>query len=59
MEIRAIRTFELEAARLRLRSAGWERGVANPGEFRQLDSRSQQALVAVESGARASDKRDA
>jgi ribosomal protein S18 acetylase RimI-like enzyme len=47
-EIRAIRSAELEAARLLLVAAGWERRVARADDFRELVSRSQRALVAVE-----------
>jgi hypothetical protein len=50
MEIRAIRTAELESARSLLVAAGWERGVSSPEEFGELLSRSQHALVAVEGG---------
>lgn len=50
MEIRAIRTFEVESARSLLVAAGWDRKVSNAGEFRELVSRSQVALVAVEGG---------
>jgi ribosomal protein S18 acetylase RimI-like enzyme len=50
MEIREIRPSETEAARLLLRAAGWDRRVANAEEFRELVSRSQHALVALERG---------
>ncbi len=50
MEIRAIRPAELESARSLLVAAGWERRVSNAEEFRELLSRSQRALVAVEGG---------
>jgi ribosomal protein S18 acetylase RimI-like enzyme len=50
MEIRAIQPSELEAARHLLIANGWDRGVANAEEFRELVSRSQRALVAVEGG---------
>lgn len=48
MEIRAIQQSETEAARHLLRAAGWVRGVRSEDEFRQLVSRSQRALVAVD-----------
>lgn len=48
MEIRAIRTRELEAARALLLAAGWDRKVSTPQEFRTLVERSQRVLVAVE-----------
>ena len=50
MEIRTIHRSEIEAARLLLTTAGWERRVANAEEFRELLSRSQRVLVAVEDG---------
>jgi ribosomal protein S18 acetylase RimI-like enzyme len=50
MEIREIQPSELEAARRLLMAAGWERRVSDAGEFRELLSRSQRALVAVEGG---------
>ena len=50
MEIRAIQPSEVEAARHLLKANGWDRGVANTEEFRELISRSQRALVAVEGG---------
>jgi ribosomal protein S18 acetylase RimI-like enzyme len=50
MEIRAIQPSEVEAARLLLKASGWDRGVASTEEFRELVSRSQRALVAVEGG---------
>lgn len=50
MEIRAIRPAEMESARSLLVAAGWDRRVSNAEEFRELLSRSQRALVAVESG---------
>jgi len=50
MEIRAIQPSEVEAARRLLMASGWERGVSDAEEFRQLLSRSQLALVAVEGG---------
>jgi ribosomal protein S18 acetylase RimI-like enzyme len=50
MEIRAIQPHELESARSLLVAAGWERRVSNPEDFRELLSRSQRALVALENG---------
>ena len=50
MEIRAIEPSELEAARRLLEQAGWTRCVSNAEEFRELVSRSQRALVAVDGG---------
>ena len=50
MEIRPIQPSEVEAARLLLKASGWDRGVASTEEFRELVSRSQRALVAVEGG---------
>jgi len=50
MEIRAIRPSEIEAARQLLAAAGWTHRVANPEKFRELVSRSQRALVAVDNG---------
>lgn len=48
MIIREIRTQEIEAARLLLAANGWSTRVANADAFRQLISRSQRALVAVD-----------
>ena len=50
MEIRAIQSLEVEAARRLLVASGWERGVSDPEDFRKLLSRSQLTLVAVEGG---------
>lgn len=50
MKIRAIQPSELEAARRLLVTAGWDRRVSTAEEFRELVSRSQIALVAVENG---------
>jgi ribosomal protein S18 acetylase RimI-like enzyme len=50
MEIRAIQPSEVEAARRLLVASGWERGVSDAEEFRNLLSRSQLTLVAVEGG---------
>jgi predicted N-acetyltransferase YhbS len=46
--IRAIQPSEIEAARLLLVAAGWDRRVADAADFTKLLSRSQLALVAVE-----------
>ena len=40
----------MEAARRLLQAAGWVGAVSQPGRFRELLSRSQRALVAVEDG---------
>ncbi len=48
MEIRNILPAETEAARELLAANGWEHRVSNPGQFRELLSRSQVKLVAVE-----------
>ena len=50
IEIRPIEPMEIEAARLLLVAAGWERRVSRADDFRELVSRSQRALVAVEDG---------
>jgi ribosomal protein S18 acetylase RimI-like enzyme len=50
MEIRAIEPSETEEARWLLKANGWDRGVASAEEFRELLSRSQRVLVAVEDG---------
>ena len=50
MEIRAIQPSEVEAARHLLKAAGWDRRVSTADEFRELVSRSQHALVAIEAG---------
>ena len=50
MEIREIRSSEIEAARRLLVANGWAHRVAEPAEFRELVLRSQRALVAVEGG---------
>jgi hypothetical protein len=52
MDIREIQPSEIEAARRLLEASGWLHRVSNPDEFRQLVSRSQQALVAVQDGAK-------
>ncbi len=50
MEIREIDASEIEAARRLLEESGWSHRVANPEDFRELVSRSQRALVAVQDG---------
>ena len=50
MEIRDVRPSEIEAARRLLEASGWTHRVSDPEEFRELVSRSQRALVAVEDG---------
>jgi ribosomal protein S18 acetylase RimI-like enzyme len=50
MEIRDVRPSEIEAARRLLETSGWTHRVSDPEEFRELVSRSQRALVAVEDG---------
>jgi ribosomal protein S18 acetylase RimI-like enzyme len=50
MEIHDIRPAEFEAARRLLEANGWTRRVSDPADFRELVSRSQRAIVAVESG---------
>jgi ribosomal protein S18 acetylase RimI-like enzyme len=50
MEIRPIRPSEIEAARQLLAAAGWTHRVADPKMFRELVSRSQRALVAMDGG---------
>ena len=50
MEIRDVRPSEIEAARRLLETSGWTDHVSDPGEFRELLSRSQRALVAVQHG---------
>ena len=50
IDIRDIRPSEVEAARRLLEDAGWSHRVADPEEFRELLSRSQRSLVAVERG---------
>jgi len=49
-EIRAIRPDEIETARTLLTASGWRHRVADAAEFRELVSRSQRALVAIERG---------
>ncbi|HKB82226.1 MAG TPA: GNAT family N-acetyltransferase [Burkholderiales bacterium] len=48
MEIRDIRPQEIEAARRLLEASGWTDRVSDPEQFRELVSRSQRALVAVQ-----------
>jgi len=48
LKVRAIEPSELEAARRLLVASGWDRRVSSADEFRELVSRSQVALVAVE-----------
>jgi len=50
MEIRDIRPSEIEPARRLLEASGWTHRVSDPESFRELVSRSQRALVAVEDG---------
>ena len=50
MEIRDLRPSEAEAARRLLAANGWTGSVSSPERFRELLSRSQRALVAVEDG---------
>ncbi len=50
MEIRDIRPPEIEAARRLLQASGWTHRVASPEDFRELVSRSQRTLVAIEDG---------
>jgi ribosomal protein S18 acetylase RimI-like enzyme len=50
MEIRDVRPSEIEAARRLLEASGWSHRVSDPEDFRELVSRSQRALVAVEDG---------
>lgn len=50
MDIREIDASEIESARRLLEESGWSHRVANPEDFRELVSRSQRALVAVQDG---------
>src|SRR5450432_2488124 len=50
LEIRDIRPSEIEAARRLLAASGWTHRVSDPDSFRELVSRSQRALVAVDDG---------
>jgi len=48
MQIREILPPEMEAARRLLQAAGWAGRVSDPARFRELLSRSQRTLVAIE-----------
>lgn len=48
LEIREIRSSELEAARRLLAKNGWVGSVSDPRKFRKLVARSQRALVAID-----------
>jgi len=50
MDIREIRSSEIEPARRLLEASGWSHRVSNSDEFRQLVLQSQRALVAVQDG---------
>jgi ribosomal protein S18 acetylase RimI-like enzyme len=50
MDIREIQSSEIESARRLLEASGWSHRVSNPDDFRELVSRSQRALVAIEDG---------
>jgi ribosomal protein S18 acetylase RimI-like enzyme len=50
VNIRNVLPSEIEAARQLLAASGWEHRVSNPEQFRELLSRSQVTLVAVEDG---------
>ena len=50
VQIRNVLASEVEAARQLLAASGWEHRVSNPEQFRELLSRSQVTLVAVENG---------
>lgn len=50
VKIRNVLPSEIEAARRLLAASGWEHRVSNPEQFRELLSRSQVTLVAVEDG---------
>src|SRR5689334_22442594 len=50
MDIHEIRPAVMEAARRLLQSEGWAGRVSDPARFRELLSRSQRALVAVDEG---------
>lgn len=50
MEIRTIQPSEIEAARLLLLANDWGHRVSDPDRFKQIVSRSQASLVAVEDG---------
>jgi ribosomal protein S18 acetylase RimI-like enzyme len=50
VQIRNVLPSEVEAARQLLAASGWEHRVSNPEQFRELLSRSQVTLVAIENG---------
>jgi predicted N-acetyltransferase YhbS len=50
VQIRAIQSSEIEAARRLLAANGWSKRVADAAQFQLLVSRSQRALVAVDNG---------
>ena len=50
MDVREIQPSEIEPARRLLEASGWSHRVSNPDDFRELVSRSQRALVAVQDG---------
>jgi len=50
VQIRNVLPSEIEPARLLLAASGWEHRVSDPMQFRELLSRSQVSLVAVENG---------
>ena len=50
MEVRDVQPPEIEAARRLLEACGWQHRVSDPKQFRQLLSRSQRCLVAIENG---------
>ena len=50
MQIRAIESHEIEAARLLLAENGWSHRVSDAAQFRDLVARSPLALVAIDGG---------
>jgi ribosomal protein S18 acetylase RimI-like enzyme len=50
MEVRDIQPSDIEAARRLLEACGWRQRVSDPTQFRELLSRSQRSLVAIENG---------
>ena len=50
MDIREIHPSEIESARRLLEASGWSHRVSNPEDFRELVSRSQRAVVAIQDG---------
>jgi ribosomal protein S18 acetylase RimI-like enzyme len=50
MDVREIQPSEIEAARRLVEACGWGHRVSNPARFRELVSRSQRCLVAIENG---------